>query len=89
MRRSPETQPNQHLLAATPKRPPPRNKLTNQSTQATMSEALTLRGVLKGHSDWVTALATTSEDPGMIISASRDKTCLVSVSYTHLRAHET
>ena len=42
-----------------------------------MSEALTLRGVLKGHSDWVTALATTSEDPGMIISASRDKTCLV------------
>ncbi|KAJ1450205.1 WD40-repeat-containing domain protein [Pelagophyceae sp. CCMP2097] len=40
-------------------------------------EALTLVGTLKGHSDWVTSIATTSEDPTMILSSSRDKTVLV------------
>lgn len=38
-----------------------------------MGEQLTLRGTLTGHGGWVTAIATTSEDPNMILSASRDK----------------
>jgi len=42
-----------------------------------MGEQLTLRGTLKGHNGWVTSIATTGEDPGMILSASRDKTVLV------------
>eukprot|EP00520_Triparma_pacifica_P019001 CAMPEP_0118662958 /NCGR_PEP_ID=MMETSP0785-20121206/17125_1 /TAXON_ID=91992 /ORGANISM="Bolidomonas pacifica, Strain CCMP 1866" /LENGTH=314 /DNA_ID=CAMNT_0006556569 /DNA_START=22 /DNA_END=966 /DNA_ORIENTATION=+ len=42
-----------------------------------MSEQLTLRGSLKGHEDWVTSIATTPEDPNMILSSSRDKSCLV------------
>jgi guanine nucleotide-binding protein subunit beta-2-like 1 protein len=42
-----------------------------------MSEQLTLRGVLAGHGGWVTAIATTQEDPSMILSASRDKSILV------------
>lgn len=42
-----------------------------------MTEALTLRGTLKGHSDWVTSIATTAEDPSMILSSSRDKTVLI------------
>jgi guanine nucleotide-binding protein subunit beta-2-like 1 protein len=37
------------------------------------SEHLVLRGELKGHGGWVTAIATTLEAPDMIISASRDK----------------
>jgi len=42
-----------------------------------MAEALTLRGTLKGHTDWVTSIATTSEDPSMILSSSRDKSVLL------------
>jgi guanine nucleotide-binding protein subunit beta-2-like 1 protein len=42
-----------------------------------MSEQLTLRGTLSGHEDWVTSIATTPEDPNMILSSSRDKSCLV------------
>lgn len=47
-----------------------------------MAETLTLRGVLKGHSGWVTSIATTvdttSEDsPDIVLSASRDKTIIV------------
>ena len=38
-----------------------------------MGEALKLRGVLTGHGGWVTAIATTSEDPNTILTASRDK----------------
>jgi guanine nucleotide-binding protein subunit beta-2-like 1 protein len=41
------------------------------------AEALTLKGVLKGHNGWVTCIATSSENPDMIISGSRDKTILV------------
>jgi len=41
------------------------------------SEHLVLRGELKGHGGWVTAIATTLEAPDMIISASRDKSILV------------
>ncbi|CAG8476592.1 5941_t:CDS:10 [Funneliformis caledonium] len=42
-----------------------------------MSDTLSLRGTLEGHSNWVTAIATTSENPDMILSASRDKTIIV------------
>jgi guanine nucleotide-binding protein subunit beta-2-like 1 protein len=40
------------------------------------SEPLTLKGELKGHGGWVTAIATTAEQPDSIISASRDK-CVI------------
>jgi len=36
-----------------------------------------LKGELKGHGGWVTAIATTIEQPDMIISASRDKSLIV------------
>jgi len=42
-----------------------------------MSESLTLRGTLVGHGGWVTAIATTAEDPNLVLSASRDKTIIV------------
>jgi len=42
-----------------------------------MGEPLKLKGVLKGHSGWVTAIATTPENTDMILSASRDKTIIV------------
>lgn len=35
-----------------------------------------LRGELKGHNGWVTALATSIEEPDMLLSASRDKTLI-------------
>jgi guanine nucleotide-binding protein subunit beta-2-like 1 protein len=41
------------------------------------SDSLTLRGTLIGHKDWVTSLATTPEDPNLLLSSSRDKTILV------------
>ncbi|KAI8521799.1 PREDICTED: guanine nucleotide-binding protein subunit beta-2-like 1 [Branchiostoma belcheri] len=40
-------------------------------------EQMTLRGTLKGHGDWVTQIATTPQQPDMILSASRDKTIQV------------
>lgn len=43
----------------------------------TVSENLTLRGTLKGHTDWVTSLATTPEDPNLLLSCSRDKSVIV------------
>jgi len=42
-----------------------------------MAEHMELRGELIGHNGWVTAIATTQEDPNMILSASRDKTIIV------------
>merc|ERR1719197_1110148 len=42
-----------------------------------MSETLTLRGTLTGHNDWVTSIATTSEDPSLVLSSSRDKSVMV------------
>lgn len=42
-----------------------------------MGETLTLRGTLTGHGGWITAIATTPEDPNMILSSSRDKTVIV------------
>ena len=41
-----------------------------------MSESIVLRGEMKGHSGWVTAIATTSENPDMILTSSRDKTVI-------------
>jgi len=42
-----------------------------------MGENLNLRGTLVGHGGWVTAVATTAEDPNMVLTASRDKTIIV------------
>jgi len=41
-----------------------------------MGEHLTLRGELVGHGGWITAIATTAEDPDLVLSASRDKTVI-------------
>jgi guanine nucleotide-binding protein subunit beta-2-like 1 protein len=41
-----------------------------------MGDSLQLRGQLKGHSGWVTSIATTAESSDMILSGSRDKTIL-------------
>jgi len=38
---------------------------------------MVLRGELHGHGNWVTSIATTAEDPNMILSSSRDKTVIV------------
>jgi len=42
-----------------------------------MSESLALRGTLRGHNGWVTSLATTPEDPNLLLSSSRDKSVIV------------
>ena len=42
-----------------------------------MSESLTLRGTLTGHNDWVTSIATTVEDPNLVLSSSRDRSVMV------------
>jgi len=38
---------------------------------------LQLKGILRGHSGWVTAVATTPENTDMILSSSRDKSVIV------------
>jgi guanine nucleotide-binding protein subunit beta-2-like 1 protein len=38
---------------------------------------MVLRGELKGHSGWVTAIATTLEAPDMVLTASRDKSIIM------------
>ena len=40
-------------------------------------ETLTLRGKLTGHANWVTAIATTPQDPDVLVSSSRDKSILI------------
>jgi len=50
---------------------------THPPTMASAPLSLMLRGTLEGHSGWVTALATSSEVPDLVVSASRDKTLLV------------
>ncbi|KAI7283002.1 Guanine nucleotide-binding protein subunit beta-like [Hortaea werneckii] len=42
-----------------------------------MAEQLVLRGTLEGHSGWVTSLATSLENPNMLLSASRDRSLIV------------
>ena len=44
---------------------------------AAPAEHMVLRGELKGHGGWVTAIATSMEQPDMLISASRDKSLIV------------
>jgi len=44
-----------------------------------MSDApvVTLKGVLSGHGNWVTSIATTPEDQDMLVTGSRDKSIIV------------
>jgi len=42
-----------------------------------MTEQMTLRGSLKGHSKWVTQIATNSRYPEFLLSSSRDKSLIV------------
>lgn len=42
-----------------------------------MADSLQYIGCLKGHSGWVTAIATSLEEPEMVLSASRDKSIIV------------
>ncbi|KAI9755211.1 MAG: cross-pathway control WD-repeat protein cpc2 [Lichina confinis] len=42
-----------------------------------MAEQLILKGTLEGHNGWVTSLATSVENPNMLLSASRDKTLMI------------
>jgi guanine nucleotide-binding protein subunit beta-2-like 1 protein len=42
-----------------------------------MSEAFSLRGVLQGHNGWVTCIATSAENPDMLLTGSRDKTLMM------------
>jgi guanine nucleotide-binding protein subunit beta-2-like 1 protein len=42
-----------------------------------MSESLTARGVLKGHQNWVTSIASNYENPNVLLSSSRDKSIMV------------
>ncbi|KAG0367789.1 cross-pathway control WD-repeat protein cpc2, partial [Mortierella sp. AD032] len=41
------------------------------------SDSLSYRGQLVGHRDWVTAIATSAENPDMILTSSRDKSIIV------------
>merc|ERR1711898_51313 len=52
---------------------PQEQKTTMSSDQSNFA----MRGTLEGHSGWVTSIATTNENPEMILSASRDKTVMV------------
>jgi guanine nucleotide-binding protein subunit beta-2-like 1 protein len=45
--------------------------------EAAPAETLVQKGELKGHSGWVTAIATTMEASDMILTASRDKSVIV------------
>lgn len=40
-------------------------------------EVLVLRGTLEGHNGWVTSLATSSADPDLLLSGSRDNSLIV------------
>lgn len=41
------------------------------------NEVLVLRGTLEGHNGWVTALATSSSNPDILLSASRDHSVII------------
>jgi len=40
------------------------------------TESVVIKGELKGHGGWITAIATTMEQPDMILTASRDKSVI-------------
>lgn len=42
-----------------------------------MAETFRMRGILKSHSGWVNCIATSAENPDMILSGSRDKSIVV------------
>jgi guanine nucleotide-binding protein subunit beta-2-like 1 protein len=42
-----------------------------------MAETLSFKGVLKGHSDWVTSIASPQEQSNVLLSSSRDKSVIV------------
>uniref|UniRef100_A0A1D1YUA1 Guanine nucleotide-binding protein subunit beta-like protein n=1 Tax=Anthurium amnicola TaxID=1678845 RepID=A0A1D1YUA1_9ARAE len=42
-----------------------------------MAEAIVLKGVMKGHTDWVTGIAAPIDNSDMVVSSSRDKSVLV------------
>lgn len=42
-----------------------------------MSESLVLKGTLEGHGGWVTAIATSAENPDVILSSSRGMSSLM------------
>ena len=42
-----------------------------------MGDQLEFRGKLQGHGGWITSIATTMENPNIILSSSRDKTIIV------------
>lgn len=42
-----------------------------------MSENLVLRGSLQGHEGWVTCIATSSVNPDLVLSGSRDKSLII------------
>merc|ERR1712196_309433 len=48
-----------------------------KSTMTSEQNNFKMRGALEGHCGWVTSIATTNENPEMILSASRDKTVMV------------
>ncbi|KAG5548700.1 hypothetical protein RHGRI_014151 [Rhododendron griersonianum] len=42
-----------------------------------MGESLVLRGTMRAHTDWVTAIATPIDNSDMIVTASRDKSIIL------------
>merc|ERR1712100_371693 len=52
-------------------------KNLNTTTMTSEQSNFAMRGCLEGHAGWVTAIATTNENPDMILSASRDKCVMV------------
>ncbi|KAL4933753.1 WD40 repeat-like protein [Aspergillus undulatus] len=54
-----------------------RGPLPSSSQTPIMAEQLVLRGTLEGHNGWVTSLATSLENPNMLLSGSRDKTLII------------
>jgi len=42
-----------------------------------MGDQLTLRGELKGHNGWITSIATTLQQPDMLLTASRDRSIIM------------
>lgn len=62
---------------------PLRFHFTTQNSDK-MGEQLKLRGVLSGHGNWVTAIATTQEDPTLVLTASRDKVNILSICESYV-----
>ncbi|KAI9368628.1 WD40-repeat-containing domain protein [Aspergillus egyptiacus] len=54
-----------------------KNRKTGGGGTPIMAEQLVLRGTLEGHNGWVTCLATSLENPNMLLSGSRDKTLII------------